>query len=94
MNAPVIFQIYINQILTGLINNISIIHLDNILIYWENKKDYTLYIKRIFKKLIKYKLYVKLRKYVFYAIKMEFLGFLVFKNNIRMKSNKIQTIIE
>jgi hypothetical protein len=35
-NIPVIFQVYINYILIGLINIIYIIYLDNILIYLKN----------------------------------------------------------
>lgn len=40
INTFTTFQIYINQVLIGLIDNIYIIYLDNILIYFKNKAIY------------------------------------------------------
>jgi hypothetical protein len=40
-NTLVIFQIYINKVLVGLIDIICIIYLDDIFIYFKNKSKYT-----------------------------------------------------
>ena len=48
-NTLATFQAYINQALIGLVNIIYIIYLDNILIYLEDKVDYTKAIYKVFK---------------------------------------------
>jgi hypothetical protein len=43
-NAPVIFQAYINKVLSGLLNIIYVVYLNNIIVYSNNYEAYTHYI--------------------------------------------------
>ena len=49
INAPVIFQFYINKFLFKLLNDFVIIYLNNILIYLKSLKQYKEYIYIILK---------------------------------------------
>ncbi|EMD61828.1 hypothetical protein COCSADRAFT_94862, partial [Bipolaris sorokiniana ND90Pr] len=66
-----------------------ITYLNNILIYLENKKDYILYIKTVLKKLDKYSLRLKLKKYKFYKNKVNFLGYTIRANRVQISEEKI-----
>ncbi|EMD60671.1 hypothetical protein COCSADRAFT_99372, partial [Bipolaris sorokiniana ND90Pr] len=59
-----------------------IAYLNDILIYLENKEDYILYIKIVLKKLDKYSLRLKLKKYKFYKNKVNFLGYIIEVNRV------------
>jgi hypothetical protein len=48
-NAPAIFQTYINKVLIGLIDVYCIVYLDDIFIYFKNKKEHERHIRAVFK---------------------------------------------
>ncbi len=62
INASVIFQTYINKILTKLLNNFCIVYLNDILIFFVKKTDHVNHVKQILKRLRKFKLYASLKK--------------------------------
>ena len=77
VNILVIFQVYINIILAGLLDYFIIVYLNNILIYSRNEDEYYNYICQVFTRLYKNNLFYKLSKYKFNIKKVEFLGFLI-----------------
>jgi hypothetical protein len=81
-NTLVIFQVYINTILIGLLDYFIIIYLDNILIYSRNKGKYYNYICQVLTRLYKNNLFYKLSKYEFNIKEIEFLGFFIRIENI------------
>ena len=91
-NTLVIFQAYINKVLSRLINYFIVIYLNNILIYFKLGKDYYIYIRIIIKRLRKYKLYIKLNKCFFNIKEVEFLGFIIGFTRVKPDPNKILTI--
>ena len=92
INTLVIFQAYINKVLSRLINYFVVIYFNNILIYFKLREDYYTYIKIIIKRLKKYKLYIKLSKYFFNIKEIEFLGFIIGFIKVKPNLNKILTI--
>ena len=92
INASVIFQTYINKILTELLNNFCIIYLNDILIFFVEKTDHIDHIKQILERLRKFKLYASLKKYEFFITKVNFLNFVVFTKSISMNSSRINII--
>jgi hypothetical protein len=46
-NASATFQLYIYQALGGLLDRTCVVYLDDILIYSENKEDYSSYVKEV-----------------------------------------------
>ena len=92
INASIIFQIYINKILTKLLNDFYVIYLNDILIFFVKKIDYINYMKQIFKRLRKFKLYASLKKCEFFITKVNFLKFIIFTESILMNSSRIDII--
>ncbi len=92
INASVIFQTYINKILTELLNNFCIVYLNDILIFFVKKIDYINYVKQILERLKKFKLYASLKKYEFFITKVNFLKFIIFTKNVSMNSSRINII--
>ena len=92
INASVIFQTYINKILTELLNNFCIIYLNDILIFFIEKTDHVNHMKQILKKLRKFKLYASLKKCAFFITKVNFLKFVIFTKSILMNLSRIDII--
>ncbi len=92
INASVIFQIYINKILTELLNDFCIVYLNDILIFFVKKTDHVDHVKQILKRLRKFKLYASLKKCAFFITKMNFLEFIIFTKNVSMNLSRINII--
>jgi len=92
INTSVIFQTYINKILTKLLNDFCIVYLNDILIFFIKKTDHVDHMKQILERLRKFKLYASLKKCEFFIIKVNFLKFIIFIKNILMNSSKINII--
>jgi len=92
INASVIFQTYINKILTELLNDFYVIYLNNILIFSVKKTDYVNHMKQILERLRKFKLYASLKKCEFFITKVNFLKFIIFTESISMNSSRIDII--
>ncbi len=92
INASVIFQTYINKILTKLLNDFCVIYLNDILIFFVEKTDYVDYVKQIFETLRKFKLYASLKKCEFFITKVNFLEFIIFTKSVSMNLSRIDII--
>jgi hypothetical protein len=55
-------------------------------------KEHVKYIKKVLRKLKEYKLYLQLRKCEFYVKEIEFLGFIVSIEGVKINLKKIATI--
>jgi len=86
-NAPVIFYAYINKVLLGLLDIIYIVYLNNTIVYSNNYKVYTHYMRIVLGKLWEYKLYINLKKYTFYTTNINFLGFIISVNRVLIEKS-------
>ena len=66
INASVIFQIYINNILRKYLNIFVVIYLNNILVYSKNEKNHKKHIRQVLNALKKVDLRIVLEKSQFY----------------------------
>ena len=64
-NAPATFQAYINCALTGLLDIICVVYLDDILIYLRNMNERDEHVKLVLDHLSEFKLYINPRKCAF-----------------------------
>jgi hypothetical protein len=62
-----------------------IIYLDNILIFSKTKKEHKEYIKKILKRLKNKNLRIKIEKTQFYIKEVDFLGFIIGREEIKIK---------
>ncbi len=92
INAFIIFQTYINKILTKFLNDFYVIYLNDILIFFVEKINQVNHIKQILKRLRKFKLYVSLKKCAFFITKVNFLKFIIFTENVLMNLSKVNII--
>jgi len=81
-NILVIFQAYINKVLLGLLDTIYIVYLNNIIVYFNNYKVYIYYMRIVLERLREYKLYINLKKCLFYITSINFLGFIISVNRV------------
>ena len=93
-NAPAAFQAYINQALRGLVDDFCIVYLDDILIFSKTEEQHTEHLQLICERLRTAELYAKPSKCQFYQEEMEFLGFIINKQGVRMDPERIRTISE
>jgi hypothetical protein len=64
------------------------------LIYSKNLEDYKKQVKKVLKALEKKDLQVKLDKYIFWATEVEYLGFIVSTERIKINLEKVRAILE
>jgi len=93
-NAPAVFQAYINHALRPFLDRFCTAYLDDILIYSENEEQYIKHVKQILEALTKAGLQVKPQKCEFHTNNVEYLGFIITTEGLRMDPAKIITIIE
>ena len=67
----------------------TVVYFDDIFIYSKILKEYIRYIKTVFNKFRSSKLLLEKEKYKFYKYKIDFLGFIVGRNGIKIDSEKI-----
>jgi hypothetical protein len=94
INASTLFQNYINHVFKNYVNVFLIIYLNDILIFSNNLKEHIEHVRLVLKKLIKYKLYAKLEKCRFHLEEVNYLSYLIESQSIRMKLERIKTILE
>ena len=94
INASISFQNYINHALREFIDFFVIIYLNDILVFSANLHDHIKHVRLILKRLIKYKLYAKLEKCRFHLKEVNYLDYLIDSTELRMKLEKIKTIMK
>ena len=78
-----------NNIFSDLLDVSVVIYLNDILIYLDNMDDHKKHVKEVLKRLQENQLYASLTKYVFHQDRIEFLGFVLGANGLRMDESKI-----
>src|ERR1700731_3366365 len=94
INAPAIFQAYINKILESLLNITCVVYLNNICIYSDFIEKYAKYVREILDRLKKARLYVKLFKCEFDKKEIIFLKYVIGVYKIRIDNANIRIIFD
>src|SRR5207248_7041188 len=92
-NSPLTFMRIINYILQAFLGIFIFVYLDDIFIYSDTLEDYINYIKQVYLKFCKYKLYIFAKKSQFFANKLEILGYYINNQDIHTDLLKIKKII-
>ena len=82
-----------NDILRLYLDKFYIAYLDDIIVYSRNRIEYIEYIKRVLKALKKYNLRLKLSKYFFFKIEVDFLGYIVILSKIVISKGKVVALL-
>jgi len=92
-NAPATFQNFMNDILRNLVDRFLVVYLDDILIYSENEEEHKKHVQEVLTRLRKHELHAKPEKCFFHVYEVEFLGFIVTPQGVKMDKAKIETIL-
>ena len=70
-----------------------IAYLDNIIIYFNSKKEHFQYVKWVLQRLVDKKMPIAIKKYKFHTTKTEFCRFIIKLKKLSMDLKKIKTIV-
>ena len=91
-NTPVVFQQFMNNIFSNLLDIYVMIYLDNILIYLNNMSEHHQHVKKVLKCLCKASLYTKVEKCKFHSKLVEYLGYILSSSGLTMSNDKVKII--
>ena len=92
INALVIFQKYILQVLALILEKEVLVYLNNILIVSKIKKEHQKKIKKIKRLLTEAELMIKEEKYKYFKKELKFLGFKLMNERIEKDSQKMKAV--
>ena len=93
-NAPATFQGYINEALRGLLDNICVAYMDDILIFSRDEEEHEKHVRLVLERLKEYSLYAKLSKCKFFEREVDFLGYRVGVDGVSMDPSRVEAIRE
>ena len=94
VNVFATFQSYVNEALKSYIDVFCVMYLNDVLIYFENEQQHWEHVRLMLKALLRYRLYVKLKKCEFNKKEIIFFDFVVERNDIQMKRSRIDAIVD
>ena len=91
-NAPMVFQQFMNDIFSDLLDIYIVIYLDNILTYSNNMTKHHWHVKEVLKHLYKTSLYAKVEKCEFHSESVEYLEYILSFSGLTMSNDKVKII--
>jgi hypothetical protein len=78
-----------NDIFREFLDNFVVCYLDDILIFSKNEKDHEKHVQMVLQKLRNVRLYAKLEKYIFHQPQVEFLSYIICREELSIDPKKI-----
>lgn len=91
-NAPASFQAMMNEIFAEFLDKFVVVYLDDILIYSENKEQHKEHVRQVLEKMRQHRLFANAKKCEFNKSEVEYLGYVVGQDGIKMDEKKVSTI--
>lgn len=91
-NAPSSFQRMMNIVLQGLIDEVCVVYIDDILIFSKDYQSHLVDVKKVLNRLFDYGLVASKEKSRFFLKTVDYLGYTVSKNEIRPMKSKVECI--
>jgi hypothetical protein len=92
-NASITFQVYINKTFNELINNFCVMYLNDILIFFKNRKSHVKHIRKMLKRLRANHLFANLEKCFFFKHEVDYFEFIMSEDDITMNSSRVNIIM-
>lgn len=91
-NAPVAWQAFIQDVLSDLLDVVCVVYIDNILIFSKTQQEHDIHVKLVLDRLRAANLCANASKCHFDHSKVEYLGFIINSDGIKMNPNKLETV--
>lgn len=92
-NAPATFQALINDILREYLDKFVVAYLDDILIYSKTRKEHVQHVTLVLKALEGAGMRINGEKSTFHATEVEFLGFIITRDGVKMDPKKVEAVV-
>jgi len=93
-NAPAMFQHLVNTTFSDMVDQFVVAYLDDILIYSETEEEHMGHIQKVLEHLCSARLYARPEKCEFFSPSVDFLGYIVSRDGVRMDPDKLKAIAE
>ena len=91
-NAPGTFQHYMNDTFRDFLDEFLVVYLDDMLIYSDNLKEHREHVREVLERLRDAGLFLKPSKCEFHIQEVEFLGFVIGTEGVRMDPAKVDSV--
>jgi hypothetical protein len=88
------FQRFIQHVLREYIDVCCFVYIDDILVFSKTEGDHLRHIQQVLSKLQEYSLQASLKKCEFFKLPVQFLGFIISSEGLRMDPRKLDTILD
>ncbi|MBW0535601.1 hypothetical protein O181_075316 [Austropuccinia psidii MF-1] len=92
-NAPSSFQNLVNDIFADFLDVFVVVYLDDILVFSSSEEEHVKHVASVLQRLRENNLFSKASKCVFHASSVEYLGYVVSSDGLKMDSSKAQQIL-
>jgi len=93
-NTPSTFQDMMNHVVSDMLDVVVLAYMDDILVYADTEEGHDRTVKEVLKRLQNNGLAVAPEKCVWKATEVEFLGYIIGRNGIRMAEDKVQAVLD
>ncbi|MBW0564467.1 hypothetical protein O181_104182 [Austropuccinia psidii MF-1] len=92
-NAPASFQNLVNDIFSDFLDIFFVVYLDDIMVFSSSEEEHVKNVASVLQRLRGNDLFAKASKCVFHASTVEYLGYVVSSDGLKMDSSKVQQIL-
>ncbi|MBW0540594.1 hypothetical protein O181_080309 [Austropuccinia psidii MF-1] len=87
-NAPASFQNLVNYIFLDFLDMFAVVYLDDIMVFFSSEEEHVKHVASVLQRLRDNNLFAKASKCVFHASSVEYLGYVVSSDGLKMDSSK------
>lgn len=91
-NAPAVFQRFINDVFSDLLDTFVVVYLDDILVFSPDLQTHIEHVRAVLQRLRDHRLVAKLSKCIFNSTSVSFLGYIVSRQGVSMCPKKVEAI--
>ncbi|MBW0521465.1 hypothetical protein O181_061180 [Austropuccinia psidii MF-1] len=92
-NAPTSFQNLINDIFQDLLDVFIVVHLDEVMVFSKSEEEHVTHVSTVLTKLRANNLFAKASKCLFHVTSVEYLGYVVSSEGLKMDQAEVQLIL-
>ncbi|KAL0150107.1 hypothetical protein M9458_054534 [Cirrhinus mrigala] len=93
VNSPSVFQNFIHEVLREFLHHFVIVYIDDILIYSRSEAEHRHHVAEVLQKLREHQLYLKAEKCSFHLPSIQFLGYIIDHQGVRMDERKVTAVV-